>query len=171
MIRICFFLIILLIATYAQASSFKLYSPDLICRGFIKQEYTCQGDNAPPTLIWKNPPARTKTYAVIVEDPNVKCGHWYLWVMYNIPEYYGGILSEKGQPPEGVTVLPNSWGKAKYSGPCPKPEKIHRYRFTVYAVDKVLNVSNIQELKAQLARHTLASSAFVAPYQLQQEAS
>ena len=47
----------------------------------------CTGENKSPALEWKNPPAGTKSFALLVHDPDAPsggAGFWH-WIVYNIP--------------------------------------------------------------------------------------
>jgi hypothetical protein len=61
------------------AASFQLYSSDFIDKGGLKQAqvfngFGCQGQNQSPALSWKNPPAGTKSFALLVHDPDAPTG-------------------------------------------------------------------------------------------------
>ncbi len=74
---------------------------------------------------------------LVVEDPDAPGGTWDHWVAFNIiptdviPEDVGDL---------GTPGL-NSWGDPEYGGPCPPPGSgIHRYFFTLYALDSNLDL-------------------------------
>src|SRR5947199_2447238 len=56
----------------------------------IPKHFTCEGEEVSPPLTWSGAPAGTKSFALIVEDPDAPdpaapqrvFGHW---VLYNIP--------------------------------------------------------------------------------------
>ena len=58
---------------------------------------TCNGENASPHLAWDNFPAKTKSFALMCNDPDAPKGNWVHWVMYNIPATVTQ-LSSKIQP-------------------------------------------------------------------------
>jgi Raf kinase inhibitor-like YbhB/YbcL family protein len=110
----------------------------------IPLRYTCEGEDISPQLTWSEPPAETQSLALIVDDPDAPGGVFTHWVLFNLP-------SDSRRLPEAVTVqepLPsgvvegeNDFGRIGYGGPCPPPGSPHRYRFTLYALDKSLKLA------------------------------
>src|SRR5579884_456746 len=94
----------------------------------------CGGSNISPELHWRGAPARTRSFALVVHDPDAPApGGWYHWIVYNLP-------ASTHQFAEGATLPPNtqgknSFGSASYGGPCPPAGKVHHYNFTLYALD------------------------------------
>ena len=74
-----------------EAASFTLTSAAFKNNGAIAPKYSfnqmgCTGENVSPPLEWKNPPAGTKSFALMVHDPDAPTGSgWWHWVVYNIP--------------------------------------------------------------------------------------
>ncbi len=119
-------------------AGFVLISPDFTNGGPIPQRFTCKGDNIPPTLAWGEPPAGTKSYVLIVDDPDAPGGPWTHWIVYNLP---GVIRSIDAQTRPGMKIDDtkvlfgiNSWGGQGYRGPCP-PSGMHHYVFRLSALD------------------------------------
>lgn len=102
--------------------------------GYIPSKYTCDGANISPPLQWGNVPVGTKSFALIMDDPDAPRGVWVHWIVHNIPSTIT-FLEENGHnfPSEAVEGV-NSWSKSGYGGPCP-PEGTHRYRFQILALD------------------------------------
>jgi Raf kinase inhibitor-like YbhB/YbcL family protein len=138
--------------TFAQ--SFELTSPDLsstapIAMKHVFNGFGCTGGNVSPTLNWKNAPAGTKSFAVMVHDqdaPTGGAGFWH-WVVVNLPASSTGLASGVGDGKNGGATLPagalqinTDFGQPGWGGPCPPQGRApHRYTFTVYAlkVDKL----------------------------------
>ena len=104
----------------------------------IPLRYSCDGEDISPSLAWSGVPQGTETWVVIMDDPDAPRGTWDHWVVFNIPADVRGL--EEAQPdtaqlPNGGVHGKNSWGKAKYGGPCPPRGPAHNYRFFLYAVD------------------------------------
>src|SRR5580704_3293973 len=80
-----------LCAATAGAAPFKLSSSDVKDGGTLDDKFTfnsfgCSGANTSPELEWSNPPAGTKSFALMVYDPDAPTGSgWWHWVVYNIP--------------------------------------------------------------------------------------
>jgi len=107
----------------------------------IERKYTCEGDDVAPPLEWSDAPANTRTFALIVDDPDAPGGDWSHWVVWNLPADTTR-LPEGGQLPQGAESGQNDFRKSGYGGPCPPPGKPHRYFFRLYALDDVLDLPN-----------------------------
>jgi hypothetical protein len=96
----------------------------------------CTGKNESPELHWSGVPAKTKTLALTVFDPDANNGKgWWHWVVYNIDPSEKGL--DEGERPPG-TEGKTDFGSPGYGGPCPPSgDTPHHYVFTLYA----LNVS------------------------------
>lgn len=103
----------------------------------IPAKYTCKGEDINPELRFEDIPEKTKSLALIVEDPDAPTGMWVHWVLYNMSPNVTFISenSKPGNASEGLT----SFGKKGYSGPCP-PDGRHRYFFRLYALDEKLDI-------------------------------
>lgn len=122
-------------STYAeQAALFSMRSSSFSDRNTIPALYTCDGGDRSPELAWQGAPPKTVSYVLICVDPDAPTGAFYHWVLYNIPRSVSEIPAGAGAAP-GAELGRNSWGRAQYNGPCPPPSSIHRYHFTLYALD------------------------------------
>lgn len=139
-------LALLLGSSAAYADTFKLESTsfkDGAAMGDAQSfnSFGCSGKNVAPELHWSGAPAGTKSFAILVHDPDAPTGGagWWHWTVYNIAATEKSI-PEGGKLPKGATEGPTDFGKAGYGGPCP-PEGSgdHHYNFTIYAlkVDKL----------------------------------
>jgi hypothetical protein len=151
-------------AVQAQESSMSLSSV-FADGGSIPPVYTCDGTNVSPPLAWQGAPEGTKSFALIVGDPDAPSGVWVHWVAYNIP----GELSRLSPPlPKNVLQGKNSFDKTVYGGPCPPKEGgPHRYFFRLYALDALLNLApgaDIATLKAAMRGHVLGGAELMGLY-------
>jgi len=106
----------------------------------IPAKYTCDGEDVSPPLSWSGAPKGTKTYALIVDDPDAPVGVFTHWVIFNIPASEGGLpenTPKKDKLPNGAVQGRNDFGRRGYGGPCP-PSGTHRYQFHLYALDTQL---------------------------------
>lgn len=106
-------------------------------------QYTCQGSDISPELIWGDIPAGTKSLALICDDPDAPMGTWVHWIIYNIPSTYKGLkqnISQNAELPDGMLQGRNDFNRIGYGGPAPPPGKNHRYFFRLYALDAILPV-------------------------------
>jgi Raf kinase inhibitor-like YbhB/YbcL family protein len=101
-------------------------------------QYTCQGSDISPELIWGDIPAGTKSLALICDDPDAPMGTWVHWIIYNIPPTYKGLkqdIPQDSELPDGMLQGRNDFNRIGYGGPAPPPGKNHRYFFRLYALD------------------------------------
>ena len=121
----------------------------------IPKQYTCDGPDVSPQLSWKDAPAGTKSFALIVDDPDAPGGTWVHWVLFNLP---GGAhelpegVEKKEQLASGALQGRNDFRKIGYNGPCPPPGKPHRYLFKLYALDATLDLKGGQAKPMSSAR-------------------
>jgi len=118
----------------------------------IPRRHTCEGEDLSPPLHWTVPPAATKSFTIIADDPDAPAGTWVHWVIFNLPFDLRGLT--EGVPPkdrlpnEALQGL-NDFKRVGYGGPCPPPGKPHRYYFTLYALDTTLSLKS-RATKAQV---------------------
>lgn len=109
----------------------------------ITRRYTCEGEDLSPPLHWNVPPAATKSFVIIADDPDAPVGTWVHWVIYDLPLDLRGLtegVPTKDRLPNGALQGLNDFKRVGYGGPCPPPGKPHRYYFTLYALDVTLNL-------------------------------
>jgi Raf kinase inhibitor-like YbhB/YbcL family protein len=96
--------------------------------------------NKSPELDWSKAPAGTKSFALIVEDPDAPGSNPFVhWVLFNIPPKTKMILP--GHAPVGAIAGQNGSGSNGYYGPNP-PNGTHHYHFRLYALDTELSLSS-----------------------------
>lgn len=117
----------------------------------IPAQFSCGGENISPPLSWGDPPAGTKSLAVICDDPDAPSGLFTHWVLVNIPPNSRGLSGGVKKSPvldDGSIHGANSYGKLEYSGPCPPPGRPHRYYFRIYALDIPLKLRSPADRRA-----------------------
>ena len=138
--------------------------------GQIPPKYTCDGDNISPPLSWGEPPGNTKSLALICDDPDTprKFTHW---LVYNIPPD-ATVMQEDipmGELIEGRAMQgTNDFGDAGYGGPCPPSGSAHRYYFTLYALDTVVDLeagATKEQLENAMGGHVLGQGRLVGGYE------
>jgi len=131
----------------AARAQFKLVSPDFRPNGPIAMEqvfngFGCSGQNISPALGWSGAPADTKTFALLVHDPDAPTGGagWWHWLVVNIPAGATQLRKDAGKAdgsnlPFGCAQIDTDFGGPGWGGPCPPVgDKPHRYNFTLYAL-------------------------------------
>ena len=97
----------------------------------------CVGENVSPALSWSNPPAGTKSYALLMFDPEGRPpGGVSHWVAYGIPVSVTGFAEGEASKQTDKYVGGKSlMGLPHYFGPCTPPGSPHHYTFTLMATD------------------------------------
>ena len=110
----------------------------------IKKEYLCLshgGNNICPKMSW-NCVENAKSYVIIMEDPDAVVSnfiHLFLYVDI-INNKSCNTLSHK------LYFGKNSLNENSYHGPCaPKNTGVHRYIFTIYALNKKIKLNKIND--------------------------
>lgn len=137
----------------------------------IPVKYTCEGQDVSPVLTWGEPPLETQTFALIVDDPDAPVGVFTHWVLFNVPSdsrQLAEAVPNQDKLPSGALQGKNDFGKIGYGGPCPPPGRPHRYQFTLYALEKPLDLkagaSKKQVLDA-MQGHILTQGQLTGTYQ------
>lgn len=129
----------------SPGGKFTLTSSDIapgerIAERQVFNGFGCQGDNVSPALAWSNPPPGTRSFALLMHDPDAPTGSgWWHWVVYDIPAGVSSLPAGAGDPhqkllPAGVIQGRTDFGTTGYGGPCPPPGKPHRYYLRLYAL-------------------------------------
>jgi Raf kinase inhibitor-like YbhB/YbcL family protein len=163
---LCLFLILIMFEYPIFATNFTLESAAFELNSMIPAEYSCHGKNISPPLNWQNSPSKTKSFTLIVEDPDAPAGVWTHWIVFNIPPIITH-LKEGDSPPHGSASGKNSWSKTNYQGPCPSIG-VHRYLFKLYALDKILDLgegASTNTILDAMTGHVVGMSELVGLYQ------
>src|SRR6476469_11187447 len=105
--------------------------------GNNKQNPNCVGENVSPALSWANPPEGTKSFALLMFDPEGRPpGGVSHFVAYGIPASVTSFAEGELSKPSDKFVGGQSLMKlATYFGPCTPPGAPHHYTFTLIATD------------------------------------
>ena len=110
----------------------------------IPVKYTADALDISPPLAWTNAPAGTKSFALIVDDPDAPAGTWTHWLIYDLPPSTAALPEDTlkvAQLRNGAKQGLNSSKKSGYSGPMPPPGNAHRYFFKLYALDAITGLA------------------------------
>ena len=160
---------------------FQLTSPDFADGGMLTAEnagtgtsprgpWACGGQDISPALAWSHAPAGTKSFAIVMDDPDAASGrggsHWIVYdIAPNVTSFARGAANRPGQ------FVAGNPGRGKaYHGPCAEPgAKAHHFTFMIYALDLAPGL-----LPAGLDRggfagaiegHNLAEASLIVRYQ------
>jgi len=137
----------------------------------IPVKHTCDGVDASPQLAWSDPPAGTRSFALIADDPDAPAGSWVHWVVYNLPaavaELPENVAKVEALDLGGARQGRNDFRRPGYGGPCPPPGPAHRYFFTLYALDTPLTLkagAQRKDVETAMEGHVLGSAQLMAKY-------
>lgn len=145
-----------------SVAQFSLTSSAFTDGQAIPALFTCDGANRQPPLEWGEPPAGTKSFALVVDDPDAPSGTFRHWGIFNIPASARSVTAE-------VAQATNDFGKSGYGGPCPpKGHGPHHYRFKLLAlgIDR-LDLSNpkVAQLEAEAEKHVVGRASLTGTYE------
>jgi Raf kinase inhibitor-like YbhB/YbcL family protein len=136
----------------------------------IPTRHTRDGENLSPPLAWSGVPEGTRSFALIVEDPDAPNGTFYHWAVANIPPDRTGLPEGAGGKSEGTMRFGrNDFGNVKYDGPePPRGHGTHHYHFRLAALDvpalAVSERTGVADLWREATRHALATAETVGTY-------
>lgn len=163
----------------APANAFRLTSPGYSDNAMLAQKHAgnnkanpnCAGQNISPTLQWANAPEKTRSFAIVMDDPVGRAGMGAShWVAYGIPATVTALAEgEVSSPSKSVVGGKNTGGTAFYAGPCPpRGDAAHHYVFTLIATelepDALKPGQTRSELLESLKGHTLRAASLVLRY-------
>ena len=174
----CFFLLFGVSAKLPADSdrdtrSFALHSPAFQNRGEIPKIHACErfGGNLSPKLQWTNPPPQTKSFALTCHDPDAPGGQFIHWIVYHLPVQVRQLdegLERKQQLPDGTFQGINSFQRLGYDGPCPPKGPPHHYIFTLYALDRSIDIqgtATFESLQEAMKGHILGKAQLIGIFQ------
>jgi Raf kinase inhibitor-like YbhB/YbcL family protein len=132
----------------------------------IPTQYTCDGADRIPPLSWDEPPAGTRSFALVVDDPDAPNGTFRHWGVYAIPASARAIGGDETVGSE----VGNDFGKVGYGGPCPPPgHGVHHYHFKLFAlgVDRLDlgGGAKIGDVEAAAGKQALATGELIGTYE------
>ncbi|MGQ9546821.1 MAG: YbhB/YbcL family Raf kinase inhibitor-like protein [Dehalococcoidia bacterium] len=138
----------------------------------IPTKYTCQGEDISPPLTWAGPPPETRSFALIMDDPDAPGGRAFThWVLFNLPADTRELpeaIPRQNELENGAVQGRNDFGAIGYGGPCPPAGPAHHYRFTIFALDRRLDLAagaSRNELVDAVTGHILAQGHLIGMYQ------
>ena len=142
----------------------KITCPDFSEGGLIPSKFTSDGANVNPEIDIVGVPAKTKSLALIVDDPDAPAGNWNHWLLWNMDPATTQI-AENSAPPGSIQGR-SDFGPAKYLGPSP-PSGTHRYFFRLLALDTKLSLaagSGLAALDNAMTGHVLMTAELMGHY-------
>ena len=137
----------------------------------IPTRFTRDGENVSPPLEWHGAPPETRSFVVLVEDPDAPSGTFRHWAMYNIPAAETGLPEDaSGQRRGGAGEGTNGFGNARYDGPQPpQGHGPHHYHFRLAALDvpqlDMAASTRAEDVWAKARPHIIAEAEVVGIYE------
>lgn len=146
-------------------AEFTLTSPSFEHGAPVPRDHTCDAEDLSPPLAWSNAPPRTRSFALIVDDPDAPGGTFTHWLGWGIEAQATGFMEGERAPIEGR----NDFENVGYGGPCPPSgHGTHRYFFRLHALDAEVEVASgagRDELEPALAGRVIAVAELVGTYE------
>jgi Raf kinase inhibitor-like YbhB/YbcL family protein len=126
----------------------------------IPTRFACKaygGQGKTPPLRWSVTSSGVRAQALVVDDPDSPSGAYVHWVLFDIDATANELL-EGVIPPHAQQAI-NTAGTTGYSPPCPPKGELHRYRFTMYALDDRVRLGNgarLSDVLSAIADRTIA---------------
>src|SRR5688572_4272948 len=153
---------------------FTLSSSAFAPGGAIPKRFTCDDANVSPPLTWSGAPSGTKSFALIVDDPDAPDPAapkrvWVHLVLYDIPATITELAegTARASSVSGAHDGLNDDESLGWSGPCP-PIGRHRYFHKLYALDALLGdlgrAARKADVERAMAGHVLATAELMGTY-------
>ena len=134
--------------------------------------HTCQGPNLAPSMFWVGElPTNTKSVAIICIDVDSPSKDFIHWIIYDIPVGFTKLPANLPNHPyfnNGTKQGINDFGKIGWTGPNP-PEGLHRYVFTMIALDvftlEVNEAPSKKEFDEAVKGHIIHTATLTGVYQ------
>ena len=142
----------------------KITSSAIMDGQTIPDKYTMYGENRIPPLHFDEIPDKTRSLALVVDDPDAPDGTFNHWLLFNLDPKTRDIKEDC--VPVMATQGRNDFGEVEYDGPKP-PFGEHRYFFRAYALDTVLPLSRgvrREELEREIKDHVIDSATLMGKY-------
>jgi Raf kinase inhibitor-like YbhB/YbcL family protein len=149
--------------------AFQLFSPGFAESGWIPELHTCQGADISPSLEWSGEPGETRSFVLILEDPDAPGGTWTHWLLWDIPAKVHNLAQGLKPGTLGVSGR-NDFQKLGYGGPCPpKGHGAHRYFFKLSALNVptlgLKEGSTKKELEHAAKDHVVAQTQYMGRFE------
>ena len=158
-------------AALAAAADEKESTGIAVALGFeqFPRENTCEGADLSPRIEIQG--CNASSLAIILEDPDAPSGTFIHWIIWNMPP---NNIIPSAIPREATLSDPlqcrqgyNDFGEIGYAGPCPPPGMPHRYSFTVFCLDRMLDLqagSSAEKLKEAMQGHIVQQGQAMARF-------
>ena len=152
--------------------SLTLTTPAFTNQGAIPEKFSRDGENVSPALKWRGAPAGTKSYALVVEDPDAPARTFRHWAVYNIAPDIQQLAQGAGSGGRvgSMRTAANDFGNVRYDGPQPPPgHGPHHYHFEIFALDVadlgLPDRARAKDVLAAARRHAMAFAETIGTFE------
>lgn len=136
----------------------------------IPDRYVRDHANLSPPLDWSGAPDGTRSYVLVVEDPDAPRGTFRHWAAYDIPADRTRLEEGAGRQASELAHGANDFGNANYDGPQPPAgHGTHHYHFRLAALDvdrlEVGPQERADAIWQAAQRHMLGQTELVGTYE------
>ena len=138
----------------------------------IPAQFSRDGGNVSPPIEWHDAPAKTRSFALVVEDPDAPMGVFRHWAAYDIPADAQRLAEGVGSREQGAALqmATNDFGNTRYDGPQPPAgHGTHHYHFRLFALDVpelgVPPECSAEDILAAAQEHALAEADVVGTFE------
>jgi hypothetical protein len=149
----------------------RLESPAFRDGAPIPATHSRDGGDVSPPLSWTDPPAGTRSFALVCDDPDAPRGTWIHWVLWDIPAAARSLAGGAGsseKPAGGGVHGSNDFEERRWGGPAPpRGHGVHHYRFHLYALGAEPTLkpgASRAALDDAMKGHVLAEATLVGTY-------
>ena len=156
-----------------ETDGLHVTSAAFVDKGTLPKRHTGFGEDVSPPLTLHNLSTDAVSVVIVMEDLDVPLQRAFPhWLLFNIPpmrEIPEGIPHEPIVGELGNAVQGIAYGRNRYAGPKMPSfgRKLHHYRFTVYALDCLLDIkpsARKRMLMAALRGHVIQQAAITGTY-------
>ncbi len=144
-----------------------LTCPSFLQGGPFPATHTCDGQDSSPELHWSHAPPDTRSFVLIMDDPDAPNGTFTHWMLFDIV----GSATSLSEQEESIGIPGrNDFQHEGYAGPCPPPRGgEHRYFLRLYALDReslgLQRGATRREVEAAMRDHILDHTELMGRYE------
>ena len=138
----------------------------------IPRHFTCDGEDVSPAFDWSDPPAPTRSFVLLCDDPDAPGGVWHHWAVYDIPANQRGLAegAVRDSDRKDFKQAINDFRRPGYGGPCPpRGHGFHHYHFRLLALScaelGLPGTPTCKEVAQAAIRHTCAEAILIGLYE------
>jgi len=137
--------------------------------GRFELVHSAYGENVSPPVKWRGAPAETRSFALLLEDPDAPNAPFIHWIAYNIASDIDSLgPNAAARADSEMSQGANSAGVEGYFGMRPPAGAPHRYHVEVFALDAVLDLpdgADRERVLDAMSGHVLAKGEVVGAFQ------